>query len=227
MPTVLVSAIQERVRQICDLPTFTTNSPITSACILDFVKVAAELLAALVGEAASAELYFAAPTQLSTQAGVGFVSLPTGFTSLVRLSWQRTSLEDIALDVASADFFEDWPNGWSSVVPRYRLIGETIQLFPTPTAVYTLNAYYSTGLSPTAASDQLVLRAGWDLWIALQTAMLVRVRQQKDASDFAVLLGKSEADIRRQLKRDRFGVRRVRDVRSGGDHGYPRNGRWW
>jgi hypothetical protein len=86
--------------------------------------------------------------------------------------------------------------------------------------------FFSTGLSPTAASDSLVLREGWDLWIGLQTAMLVRMRQQKDPSDIQALLGKVEGDMQRQLRRDRFGVRRVRDLRGDGGPG-PHHGRWW
>jgi len=227
MPTVLVSAIQERVRVLCDLPVYTTDTPITTAMILDLVKVATELLAAVVGEVGLSELYFASNTQLTTQPGVATVALPAAFTSLLRLSWQKSPTDDIPLETASVDAFEAGPHAWRSIAPRYRLVGESIQLFPTPDAAHTLNIYFATGLSPTAATDQLVLRAGWDLWIGLQTAMLVRARQQKDPSDFAQLLSKAEGDIRHQLKRDRWGVRRVRDVRPGGDHGYPRHGRWW
>lgn len=227
MPTVLVSAIQERVRVLCDLPVYTADTPITSAMILDLVKVATELLAGLVGSAASAELYFATSAVLTTAPGIDTVALPAGFVSLLRLSWQKSATQDLPLEVASVDNFDAWPGTWSGVTPRYRLLGETIQLFPTPDAVHTLNVFYATGLSPTAATDQLVLRAGWDLWIGLQTAMLVRARQQKDPSDLGALLGKVEGDLRAQLKRDRWGVRRVRDVRPGGDRGYPRNGRWW
>lgn len=226
MPSVLVSAIQERVRVLCDLPVYTADTPITSAMILDFVKVATELLAAIVGEA-SAELYFASSTQVTTVPGTPLVPVPAGFVSLLRVSWQRSTSEDLPLEVASVDHFDAYPHAWSSIVPQYRLIGQDLKLFPTPDAAYTLNVYFSTGLSPTAPTDLLVLRAGWDLWIGLQTAMLVRARQQKDASDFAMLLGKSEQDIRRQLRRDRWGIRRVRDLRRGGDGAYPRNGRWW
>jgi hypothetical protein len=226
MLSVPVSAIQERVRVLCDLPVYTTDTPITVDVILDFVKVATELLAAIVGEA-SAELYFATSAQLTTTPGIELVSVPAEFTSLLRVSWLKSAHEDIGLEVASVDHFEAYPNAWHNVVPRYRLIGQTIQLFPTPDAAYTLNVYFSTGLSPTSAADLLVLRAGWDLWIGLQTAILVRARQQKDASDFSMLLGKVENDLRRQLKRDRWGIRRVRDMRRGGDGAAPRNGRWW
>jgi hypothetical protein len=226
MLSVPVSAIQERVRVLCDLPVYTTDTPITVDVILDFVKVATELLAAIVGEA-SAELYFASAAQLTTAPGVPTVALPAAFTSLIRVSWLKSVSEDIGLEVASSDHFEAYPSAWLNVVPRYRLSGQSLQLFPTPDAAYTLNAFFSTGLSPTTAADVLVLRAGWDLWIGLQTAILVRARQQKDASDFSMLLGKVENDLRRQLKRDRWGIRRVRDMRRGGDGAAPRNGRWW
>lgn len=226
MPTVLVSDIQERVRTLCDLPAYTTTTPITSAMILDYVTVSANLLGALVKEASS-EMYFVSSSTLTTTAGVAFVSVPSGFADLLRLSWQKSSSQDIPLDVADVDAFDAYPQAWGNRVPQYRLIGQTIQFYPTPDAAYTLNCYYSTGLRPTSASDSLVLRDGWDLWIGLQAAVFVRMRQQKEASDITAMLGKVESDLKRQLHRDRFGPRQVRDLRGYAGRMLPRHGRWY
>lgn len=211
MPTVLVSTIQERVRQLCDLPPYTTDSPITSAAILDFVATSTTMLAGLVKERSS-ELYFVAPVDLTTQKNVATIALPQNFGALIRLAWLKSSAEELELEIASADEFRAYPKAWT-VAPRYRLIGETLEFFPTPDAAYTVRLYHSTGLYVTAANQSLVLRDAWDQWIVLQTAVLVRARQQRDASDFAAALAKLESALGPQMARDRFGVRRVRDLR--------------
>jgi hypothetical protein len=222
--TVALSTIQARVITLCDLPeTLDTDTPVTSAQMLDFLKLACSLLGGIVKEYA-AEMYFTTSGQLSTVADTPTVALPSGFSQLQRLVWLRSDTEELELVPATVEHMAAHPRSWGAsetVLIAYRIVGQTIELYPTPDAVYTLKAHYSTGLYPADINASFVAQDGWDQWVTLYTCLLVRKRQQKDASDFMLALygpdGRSgvEGNVRKQLKRDRAGVRRVRDVRGG------------
>lgn len=221
---IAVSTIQERVRVMCGLPVFTTNTTITSAAMLDFIKVAVSLLAGIVKEASS-ELYFAEATTVETVADLPMVSFPSNnFSDLIRLAWQKDENTEVPIERATLEEMSAGASssGWADVNtgrPKYRLLGQTIELYPTPDAVYTLNVHYSTGLYPTSTTSTMVCRDGWDQWMALQTCVLVRAAQTRDASDFNTLLYGADwqsgltAAIKRQLPRDRAGIHQARDVR--------------
>lgn len=225
MPQVALTTIRERVRQMCDLPAFDTESPVTAAAVLDFITSAAALLAALVKERA-AELYFTTTADGTTQVGIPTVSLPQNLSELFRISWEKSASESLGLEIANVDEFIAYPNAWGGQRPKYRIVGQAVEFFPTPDAAYTLKFYYSTGLYPTAIGDQLALRDGWDQWIVAQTAIFCRTRQGKDASEFERALAALTDTVKRGLRRDRAGVRQVRDVRGTSDR-LPRHGRWW
>jgi hypothetical protein len=221
---VTVSTLTERVRTLCDLASYTTNTGVTTAAILDLIKTSFSELAAIVKEYTTEQLLTTSGT-LTTTASVSTVSLPTNFSDLVRIAWQKDSTTEIDLEKANSDQFLATPqggysSGWDGYgVIRYRLMGPaTIELFPTPDAAYTLRLYYTTGIYVTSTSDVVMMRDGWDQWVVFNTCGLVRMRQQKTAEDpgpgsFFAQRDKKEADIRRQLKRDKFGINRIKDVR--------------
>lgn len=221
--TITVSTIQSRVCTLCGIEdTLTADTPFTSTAMLDFLKVGCEELAALVGERAS-EMYFATTGTVSTVDGTSTVAIPSGMADLLRITWQKSESEEIDLVRATPETMRAWPANWGDsecTAVYYRLLGSTIQLYPTPDAVYTLNLHYTTGLYPVSTASTFVGRDGWSQWITLYVCTLVRARQQKSAADFMELLygpdhetGGLTARIKRQLRRDRVGVRRVRDVR--------------
>lgn len=224
---IAISTIQERVRQLCDLPAFTTDTPITSAAILDFAKLACTLLAGVVRERSS-ELLLGGSTQLTTSTGISLVSLsPIEAEDIIRISWLKSPSEEIPLRIADSDRMQAYPAAWSGAEILYRPQGQAIELFPTPDDVYTLNFYYQGGIYITAAADTLTLRDAWDQWIALQMCILVRTRQQKDSSDFAAMLGMVDQTVRTGLRRDRFAVRQIRDQRATYDRLRTPHGRWF
>jgi hypothetical protein len=221
--TITLSTIQSRVISICGLPaTLTTDTTVTLAEMLDYLKMACTLLGGAVKKRSS-EFYFTTSSNLSTVANTATVAIPSGFSDLYYLKWLKSSSEEIDLYRATPEDFKAYPNTWNrSECPKiyYRLVGDNIEFFPTPDAVYTVKAYYSTGLYPTDLSSTFNGRDGWDQWIALQAALMVRTRQQKDAADIRMLLygsdgisGGVNGALLDQLKRDKYGVRQVRDVR--------------
>jgi hypothetical protein len=210
---VAVSTLQERVRVLCGLPAFSTTSAVRTSDILDFLQASCAMLGGIVKERAG-ENYLGASGTLMTQADVPWVSLPTQCSDVLRLSWQKSASEEIPLERATVDELQAYPNRWSGdQTPRYALVGNTIELFPTPDAAYTLRIYYTTGIYVTSTSDQFVCRDWWDQWIVMQACRFVRATQQKDGAEFIGMQAEAESKIRSQLKRDHFGVRRVRDLR--------------
>ncbi len=214
--SVAVSTIQSRVCTLCDLPAPTSDTSVTANAMLDLLKVSCSLLAGIVSSEYPGEMYFATSSTLTTVAGVPLVSTPSNFSDLLRLTWQKSDSEEIPLLRATPETMRAWPESWGDsecTEIYYRFSGSAIELFPTPDAAYTLNIHYSTGLYPASTASTFIARDGWDQWITLQTCVLVRARQQKDATDFVMALEKLEAAIRRQIKRDRYGVRQIRDLR--------------
>lgn len=222
--TITVSTIQSRVCTLCGIEdTLTTDTPLTAAAMLDLLKTACSELAAIVGERAS-EMYFGATGTVTTVAGTATVALPSNFSDLVRITWQRSESEEIELHRATPETMRAWPHAWDNdecAAIFYDLEASSIRFFPTPDDAYTVNLTYTTGLYPTSTASTFVGRDGWDQWIALYTSVLVRARQQRSAQDFMTLLygpdletGGLTARIRKQLKRDRVGIRRVRDRRT-------------
>lgn len=218
--SVAVSTIQSRVCQMCDLPTtLTTTTTVTAACMLDFIKTSCTLLAAVVKEYSDEQLLTSYGT-ITTTANVAAVTLPNNFSDLIRIAWLKATNEEVLLEQAVSD--EWFPMPWSGATNpwsgygriRYRLKGaNTIEFYPTPDAAYTLNLHYTTGIYVTSTSDTIVCRDGWDQWITLMTCTMVRARQQKDGSEFAGPLAMLDSSIRRQMKRDRYGRKRIRNSR--------------
>jgi hypothetical protein len=222
---VLVSDLIERVRTDCDLPTFSANTHVTDTMALDYIRRGASKLAGVVQKAGASEQYLTLNTNLSTTAGVATVSLPANSLDVVRLAMLIDGQRESQLEVAPLDGWDPGPAWWADPysVPRYRLMGNTITLFPTPTTVRTIRAYYTVGFTVTATSDLLALRPNWDEYITAFACILVRNRQNKDASEFGSAFATSDAEVRDQIRRDRNGTYQVRDVRS--PNGWWPNGR--
>lgn len=224
---VTVSDLQERVRTDCGLPTYTTETNVSTADILDFVRRGAQKLAGLIQQYRADEQYLTLSTTLSTVAGVPVISLPANCQDVVRLGMVLDNGDrEIPLEVAPLDEWQAESYFWdSNTIPKYRVIGNTITLFPTPQSVRTINAYYTVGFTVATSADVLALRPNWDEYIVNFCNILVRRRQEKDASDFRADLAQTTQELVSQLKRDRAGIRQVRDVRTP-LFDLPRNRRW-
>jgi hypothetical protein len=221
---VTVSTIQERVRALCKLPALTANTPITTVAMLDFLQAACRKLGALVKER-SGENYLTSSGPLTTTAGISIVSLPPQCSDLLRLAWRRSEAEEIELTRANPDEMQAYPSAWGDGwAVQYRLVGNALEFFPTPDGAYNLRIYYSTGLYVTSTSDQFMCRDNWDQWIALYTCRLVRAAEQKACPEFDMMFAEVDSDVRAQLRRDHFGPRQARDVRS---REYRRRPEYW
>lgn len=211
---VQVSTLHERTRVDCDLPTYTTNSNVTLATILDYTQRSAQKLAALIQQYGSDEKYLTLSTTLTTTPSVATVTLPSNTLDVERVAMVIDANRETLMFPAP---LEDWSPGTTlydpDQVPSYRVIGNTLTLFPTPTTARTLRVYYSVGFTVSSTSDVLALRPNWDEFIVQYQNMLVCLRQGKSPGQFQQFFGDAGLAIMGQLKRDRAGPRQVRDLR--------------
>lgn len=225
---VTVSDLQERFRVDTDILAFTTDTHVTTAMALDFVKRSAQKLAGLIQEAGASEQYLTLNTTLSTVADVPVVSLPANTADVIRVALVLDGDREVQLQVAPLDEWNPDQVNWdNNFIPYYRVMGATLTLFPTPTAVRSLRVYYTVGFTVTSTSDVLALRSNWDEYIVANCCVLVRNRQNKAAQEFLLERDRAESAIVRQLKRDRAGVRQVRDLRCNWRPEMRRRGFYW
>jgi len=156
--------------------------------------------------------FFETSTDLTTQNGLGYVSLPENCSSVRRLVWVRGTDDYVEIERASQDETNAWSGGWSNSTPVYRLRSGTVALFPTPLAAYTIRLTHDTGIIVTATTDTISAEAGWREWLVLDVCRKIRQRQQKDGSDFLYSQQEQEVLIRSLVPRDRGGITQVRDV---------------
>jgi len=225
---VAVSTLTERVRCDCNLPVYTTVTNVSSAQALEYIQRSAQQLAALIQESGADEQYLTLSTQLTTTAGIPTVSLPANTMDVVRLAIVTSGTHEVQMEVASLDEWD--PNNYvwdTNAIPKYRVMGNTVTLFPTQGTARTINAYYTVGFTVTSTSDILALRNNWDEYIVADSCIRVRNRQDKDSTAFEKARGIAEQAIRKQLKRDRAGIRQVRDVRDPWLLGGPYSRQRW
>lgn len=221
----LASELIERVRIRCGLPVYTSETNITTAAILSIVQESARELSALMNEQ---DWYFVSTSTLATVANVPYVSLPTNFAALQRLSWLRLPSQVIPLDPANLEDVHptQTPDTWTSRTPEYRISGNTLEFFPTPDAVYALELRYSTGAFLASAGDTLFGQIGWDTWVVYNACCVVCQVQDKEYARFADERDRKLTEIMRSARRDKTGVVQPRDVRGVAQDWDPA-GNWW
>jgi hypothetical protein len=227
---VQVSDLIERCQTDCALPEFSTETLITSAMVLDYMKRGAQKLAALIQQNGADQQYLTLDTTLAITANSPIVSLPVNTLDIIRVAIITSGSQECMLEPADVGAWDPNPGLLTSLdlaVPRYSVQGNTITLYPTPTNAGTLHVYYTVGFTVTATSDYLALRPNWDEFIVNWANTMIRMRQEKDAADFVYARKEAENAIVSQLKRDRAGPRQIRDVRAPWMGIGQRFGRWW
>jgi len=209
-------------------PAFTTTTFVTSPALLRLVQSSARRLGGMLVRTFGDQL-FARTATLSTQVGLDLVSLPEDFSTLTSLHWidgncahllertHTTDYKELAQAWSDSDFF--W---FSNQKSKYVLEANTIRFVPPPSAVYAIRCAYQTGLKVETITDILQGGAGWSDWLVADICEAVRIREQKDASDFMMRKAKIEQDLLSQARnRDGNGVKQVRDVRGDDTFGWP------
>lgn len=216
----VVSDVQFRLH----IPTIGSTSFITSAQMLQLLTRSVGRLGALLTRSFS-DGYWARTANLTTQAGVDVVSLPAGFNTLTSLHWISGNDAVLLQRAHDTDYTpkpQSWsgsplPWGWDATrVSGYVLEGYAIRLVPPPADVYTLRCAYQAGLTITSLTDNISAEdISWADWLALDCCIVIRSREDKDASNFVLLKQEIETNLRDQAQqRDRNAVYQIRDVRN-------------
>lgn len=197
MRSVTLSTLRELVRQACDLPTYSTTTTVNTATVDLWINKA---IHGLTGKLVTlhGEDYYTTSSTISTQAGIPNVSLPTRCFKLRRLVWMRGSDDPVPLRRASQD---DWreasetSQAWDAA-PVYALLGQTVQFWPCPSAVYSLRPYYVQLLADlSAAGDSVYLGPAWEDWIVANVGIEVFGKMEKDATAFEKKIARAELAI--------------------------------
>jgi hypothetical protein len=219
-----VTELQERVRIRCGLNAYSSESNITTAMILTILQESIRDLSAIVGDF---DWYFVTTSDVVTVANNPLVALPVNFATLQRVSWKKSAAEVIPLEAANLEDVHAPVAGdtWTARTPKYRLTQQSLEFFPTPTAVHTVEVRCSTGQFITSSADNFVGHLGWDTWVVYNACCIVAQRQEKEYSAFSVERDRKLAEILRSVKRDKTGVAQPRDVRGTAESDPA--GEWW
>lgn len=211
--SIAVSDLIEDVRLRAELPTYTTSTSVRTADILYWIKRSLQRLSGIIWSSGDAS-QLALETTLTTTAGIDMISMPTDMQALVSIYYVRDSSYEVPMDRMNPDDLGDVEQrDWDGEVPRYTLKGESIQLRPVPAGAYTVRIEYVTGLVISASTDVVQLYSGWDEWVVLDAAIKVKQRLQQPYVEIMQEREKVEAEIRRQVDRDRYRGAVVRDLR--------------
>lgn len=181
----------------------------------------------------SSARYFESEHQFHSEDGTGQYNLPSDFfqayqVDVIRdgvmfpiypatpeeLAWgQFTALPS---DEGCQNSYE-YPDGR----PRYRLIGNKIELIPVPTKIYcvkiryvpTTIAYASGGGSQvdlSADTDYIDGINGFEQWIVYDVCIKAKMKQEEDISELMVMKRGMEKAIKRQVKKRDRGPKFIR-----------------
>ncbi len=230
MPTtVQVQVLLDECAFRLHCPTFAAGEFVSLADALRILRGSCARLSSLLAGVAGSEL-FARTDSLTVQAGLGMASLPQDFETLrtVALNLNGTVYElrpahpGGEAGSTGASVTPGASKTWTSCeLPGYWLEDQIIRFSSAPAAASEVTvSYVASGLTIVDEDSYLVLGAGWDEWLVNDFCEKVRVREQKDASDFRQMRAEAtQLVLAGAVKRDRFGPLSIRDVR-------PRKPRW-
>lgn len=223
---IAVQDMSNRIAYRSELGTVDANSNTSLADMLMLIQESTRRLSGILADL-SDEAYFVTTGTLTTIANIPVVSLPANFGNLLQIHWVKSDGTPVLLRQANQEEIgPSQTNGWNDgLAPWYKLTGNTIEFFPPPNSVETIQIRYSTGLFVTSLADTLQCGLGWDTWVVLDVCCVIRQRQDKDYSAFFQEKQLAEREIRTQAKRrDRAGFVTVRDVREDFE---VRDPYWW
>ena len=148
-------------------------------------------------------------------------TLAEPFLDLKKISWLKSTTQVIPLLEAGVD---DWyrngiqPQSWSRFSPRYRVMRNAIEFYPTPVADMGIIVSYSTQLDVSPDADWSVYMAnGWRRWIVTDVCRKVMIADGKSqqAQYFQSLRDDAwQQVVTSNTSRDEYGVLRVRNTES-------------
>lgn len=192
MTTFTAAVLLDRVRKEGD---YENSTVLTDAVMLPWLSTAHGEYCDLLDELWDG--YRDTTGTISTVAGTATVALPAAFLKAraVQLLYGDTYRALEPFEPSRQILGHDLANG---IPAGYLHVGDNLELFPTPDAVYTIKLrYVPTATAITATSDTISVPNGWEDFHVAKVLMKCGKRDQRSISeDMAVL-----ADVRARVKR--------------------------
>lgn len=240
--TVTLSQLRTDVVEQADLVDVDTTTFITTTVMNRWiVQSSRRFIGMLLG--AYGDRYFESLHEFSTVVGTGQYALPSDFFQAYQVSAIRDG--HVYALYPATDNEMAWGEDTSGEVeyararPRYRLLGDYIEMVPVPSTVYRVQiryaptkiAYNSGGTAIadlSADTDYIDGINGWEQWIVYDVCCKALAKQREDFSEFTLLKNEIREDIYRDANnRDRQPMRVQETYQDDEpDHSYPWPGVW-
>lgn len=152
-----------------------------------------------------------ATTTLTTQNGIGSVSLPDRFYALTSLRLaagddkfpplRKAGPDEVQYDPSTA---RAWGDG--EALPLYWVTQNVVYFWPIPAGVYTLHMAYVQGFSDLSTGQQWNCMPGWDAWV-VQKCLMRLFRRSKQMEAFQAAAAEL-GELGRQIESALSGVDR-------------------
>lgn len=224
--TFNVAEITADVATLTNSPPFSATTRITSTEVTYWLAQAVRSLSALLRQHHINDHELLQTAALATVNGVNVVSLPSNCGEVHAVLWARGANDYVLVRKAlQDDLAERSAGGWTAIEPVYRLEGETLAFYPTPTAVHALQLFYTHHVAtPLGATIQM--RVDCDRWLALDVACRVQTAKNKPDANLQQQKALLENDLLNPDRgRDPNAVETIRDTRAQSALSYFRR-RW-
>lgn len=217
--TFSIADITANVAVLTNSPTFTSSTRVTTAQVAYWITQAVQGWSALVRQHFPEDRDFIQVASLPNLPGYAMISLPVNCGEVHAVLWQRAdgkyeplisaSEGDIA---ATLEAGQGWEN--CGELPRYRIEGQTIAIYPPSHDDETIELFYTTHLS---SGSTVTTRLDFDRWVAFFVGELVATAKtnQAKASDMASKRALLENDLLSRARQvDQNKTHTIRDVRN-------------
>jgi hypothetical protein len=215
--TVSVATILTNVSQLIGVPAFSSGTNVTATQALAWAVQALESLQALNQQKLGDDKYHISSVDLSTQASINTLSLPSDAIEVFDVLWAEDANTVHRLSMANAADLE--PQGHDArewdCPPTFRIEGNTLALYPCPDQAYDISVWYGSHFTVTSSADTFQGRLDWAKWIELDVALkcLTRKRRYNDMAAIQGMQDQLSANLFSQgRKRNRAGPVRIADV---------------
>lgn len=215
-----VADLLTNIAAITGSATFTASTRVTSTQVTYWLSQAVRSWSALMRQKFPEDRELIQTATLTTTAGLSLVSLPADCGEVHSVVWQRGTNDYVLLESAQQgdlawrlDTGDTWEG--ACIEPRYRLAGQTLEVFPPGNSAETLEVYYTSHLSSGGAT--VIAKIDFDRWVEYDVAALVCTAKSQTAraAEFKQSKALLENDLlSRARQRDVNKVNTIRDTKA-------------
>lgn len=215
--TISVTTVLSNVAQLIAVPTFSASTNVTATQALAWTVQALESLQALNQQKLGDDKHHISSVDLTTQASINILSLPSDAIEVFDVLWAEDDNTVHRLNPANARDLEPQSfdaREWDRP-PTFRIEGNTLALYPCPSAAYDISVWYGSHFTVTTSGDTFQGRLDWQKWIEFDVAIkcLTRKRRYADIAGIQGLQAQLEANLFSSgRRRNRAGPVRIADV---------------